>query len=84
MCEMKGHIEKTVDRYLELSGKPMNQLAKVPTPCIDDHLNPVEEFKVKRDPSLNGCKNRTYGFVFRKACSSRLDVDCKFVSKGGY
>ena len=44
---MTGHIEETLDRYCELSGKTINQLVKVPTPCIDDHLIPVEEFQVK-------------------------------------
>ena len=47
MYEMKGHIEKTVDRYCELSGQNINQLVKVPTPSIDDHLIPVEEFEIK-------------------------------------
>ena len=41
--EMRGHIEQAVEKYLELSGKTKEQLAKVPTPCIDDHLIPVEE-----------------------------------------
>ena len=47
MYEMRGHIEKTVDKYLELFGKTVDKLSKVPTPCIDDHLIPVEEFEVK-------------------------------------
>ena len=45
--EMRGHIEQAVEKYLELSGKTKEQLTKVPTPCIDDHLIPVEEFQIK-------------------------------------
>ena len=35
---MCGHAEQCVERYLELSGKDVSTLKKVPTPCIDDHL----------------------------------------------
>ena len=47
LCEMRDHVEQAVDKYLELSGKTRAQLAKVPTPCLDDHLIPVEEFQIK-------------------------------------
>ena len=46
--EMFGHVHQTVDRYLELSGRPRESLnTKAATPCIDDHLIPAEEFDVK-------------------------------------
>ena len=46
--EMPGHCAQTVDKYLELSGKSRESLKiKAPTPCIDDHLIPPEEFEVK-------------------------------------
>ena len=43
--EMFGHVQQTVDKYLELSGKSRDALkTKAATPCIDDHLIPTEEF----------------------------------------
>ena len=46
--EMFGHVTQTVDRYLELSGRPRESLkTKAPTPCIDDHQIPAEEFDIK-------------------------------------
>ena len=43
--EMFGHVQQTVDKYLELSGKSRDCLkTKAATPCIDDHLIPTEEF----------------------------------------
>ena len=44
---MFGHVKQSVERYLELSGKTEDSLKKVPTPCIDDHQIPPEEFEVK-------------------------------------
>ena len=45
---MFGHCHQTVDKYLELSGKPRESLKTMAaTPCIDDHLIPPEEFEVK-------------------------------------
>ena len=45
---MFGHCHQTVDKYLELSGRPRESLkTKAATPCIDDHLIPPEEFEVK-------------------------------------
>ena len=47
--EMIGHVQQTIDRYLELSGKPKKSLdIKAATPCIDDHQIPPEEFEVNR------------------------------------
>ena len=48
---MSGHVKQTVDRYLELAGKPIESLRKVATPCIDDHQIPIEEFTVKGELS---------------------------------
>ena len=46
--EMFGHVHQTVDKYLELSGKPKESLKmRAATPCIDDHQIPAEEFDVK-------------------------------------
>ena len=43
---MFGHCHQTVDKYLELSGKPSESLkTKAATPCIDDHVIPLEEFE---------------------------------------
>ena len=39
--EMSGHVKQTVDRYLELAGRPIESLKKVATPCIDDHQIPI-------------------------------------------
>ena len=35
---MQSHIDASVARYLELSGKPISSLQPVATPCLDDHL----------------------------------------------
>ena len=43
---MSGHVSASVDRYLELSGKPRSSLKRVATPCIDDHqLDPADDLK---------------------------------------
>ena len=44
---MTGHIEQTVERYLELSGKEESELKPVETPCLDDHMFPPEDFQTK-------------------------------------
>ena len=36
--DMAGHTRASVERYLELAGKPMSSLQPVATPCLDDHL----------------------------------------------
>ena len=48
---MFGHVQQTVDRYLELALKTKDLFEKVATPCIDDHLIPAEEFDVKGELS---------------------------------
>ena len=41
---MSGHVSASVDRYLELSGKPRGSLLPVATRCIDDHqLDPADD-----------------------------------------
>ena len=49
--EMSGHVKQTVDQYFELTGKPIEPLKKVATPCIDDHQIPIEEYIVKGELS---------------------------------
>ncbi len=41
---MRGHAEQCVERYLELSGKKIDTLKPVATPCIDDHLFGPDDF----------------------------------------
>ena len=41
--DMEGHAKKCVERYCELANKTTQQLYKVSTPCIDDHLFEEEE-----------------------------------------
>ena len=36
--DMKGHVQQSIDRYLELSKKLLATLTSVATPCIDDHM----------------------------------------------
>ena len=36
--DMEGHAKKCVERCCELANKATQQLYKVSTPCIDDHL----------------------------------------------
>ena len=43
--DMEGHAKKCVERYCELANKTTQQLYKVSTPCIDDHLFKEEELK---------------------------------------
>ena len=42
---MEGHAKKCVERYCELANRTTQQLYKVSTPCIDDHLFKEEEMK---------------------------------------
>ena len=43
--DMEGHAKKCVERYCELANKTTQQLYKVSTPCIDDHLFKEEKIK---------------------------------------
>ena len=43
--DMEGHAKKCVERYCELANRTTQQLYKVSTPCIDDHLIKEEETK---------------------------------------
>ena len=49
--ETFGHVEQTVDRYLELANKTKDSLKPVATPCIDDHMIPAEEFEKRGELS---------------------------------
>ena len=49
--DMEGHAKKCVERYCELGNKTTQQLYKVSTPCIDDHLFKEEEMKSVGDLS---------------------------------
>ena len=43
---MSGHVVASVARYLEFSGKTVNSLKPVATPCLDDHqLDPADDLK---------------------------------------
>ena len=42
---MSEHVQQCVEKYLELSGKKLNDLTKVATPCIDDHAIGVDELE---------------------------------------
>ena len=44
-CTMSGHVQQCVEKYLELSGKKLNDLQKVATPCIDDHAIGADELE---------------------------------------
>ena len=35
--DMEGHARKCVERYCELANNKVEQLCKVPSPCLDDH-----------------------------------------------
>ena len=43
--DMEGRAKKCVERYCELANRTTQQLYKVSTPCIDDHLFKEEEMK---------------------------------------
>ena len=70
--EMFGHMQQSVDRYLELAGKTLDSLKKVPTPCIDDHLIPPEEFEVKGH--LSSCAARVVLKALYVARIARYDI----------
>ena len=69
---MSGHVTQTVDRYLELAGKPIESLKKVATPCIDDHQIPLEEFTVKGE--LSPIAARVYLKALCVARVARMDL----------
>ena len=43
--DMEGHAKKCLERYCELANKTTQQLYKVSSPCLDDHLSKEEELK---------------------------------------
>ena len=46
---MKGHAEKSVERYCELAHKSVEQLSEVCTPCMDDHQLTKDDFEIVRE-----------------------------------
>ena len=53
---MWGHAAQCVDRYLQLSGKTIDTLKPVATPCIDDHQLSPEDFETKGALSSEAAK----------------------------
>ena len=49
--DMRGHVVGCVERYAELSGKSVESLKKVSTPCIDDSMLDLTDFEVKGELS---------------------------------
>ena len=49
--KMKGQAEQAVLRYLELAKTKASTLKKVPTPCIEDHALPPEDFTTRGELS---------------------------------
>ena len=46
---MKGHAEQCVERYCDLTKKPVSQLKQSGMPCIDDHQMKKDDFEVVGD-----------------------------------
>ena len=67
--DMEGHAKKCVERYCELVNKTTQQLYKVFTPCIDDHLFKEEEMK--------------YVGELSKVCS-RIVQKCLYLTRIGW
>ena len=61
---MIGHAEQCVERYCELSGKKVDSLKKVATPCMDDHLMPPEDFVTKGAQFASRGENRPQGLAY--------------------
>ena len=49
--DMEGHAMKSVERYCDLANKTVEQLLKVFTPCLDDHL-----FKEEGSETWENCQ----------------------------
>ena len=61
----EGHAKKCVERYCEVSNKTTQQLHKVSTPCIDDHIS-----KKKNLNLLEKCQN----YALKLARIGRPDI----------
>ena len=44
---MKGHAQSCVEKYCQMTGTDISTLKAVPTPCLDDHMIPPEDFSEK-------------------------------------
>ena len=53
---MHGHVEQTVERYLELSKKSKDSLKYVATPALDDHQLTSEDFETKGELSAEAAR----------------------------
>ena len=40
-------FDQCIEKYLELSGKTVEELLSVQTPCYDDHQIPIDDFNEK-------------------------------------
>ena len=54
--EMKGHAEQCVERYIALTGRKIESLLPVATPCMDDHQFRPEELVEKGEISDNAAR----------------------------
>ena len=71
-CDMEGHAKTCVETYCELANKTTQQLRKVATPCLDDHL-----FKEKDMASVEELSKVCSQIVLKclyLARSRRLDI----------
>ena len=66
--DMEGHAKKCVERYCELANRTTQQLYKVSTPCLDDHLFKEEGLKFVRELS--------------KVCS-QIVLKCLYLARTG-
>ena len=53
---MKGHAEQCVERYVALTGRKIESLLPVATPCMDDHQFRPEELVEKGVISDNAAR----------------------------
>ena len=56
--DMRGHVQQSIDKYLELAKKTKDSLKYVATPCLEDSQIPPEDFDVK------GALSTTCSFSF--------------------
>ena len=73
--EMRSHIEQAVAKYLELSGRTIEQSPKVLTPCMDDHRFQLKRFVVNGHFSV--VVARIVSKAFFTARIARHTMDCK-------
>ena len=54
--DLTGNVKESVQRYLKFSGKKESDLKPVPTPCLDDHQLPPEDFETKGELSADASR----------------------------